>query len=131
MLAEQKGSRHYTHGSLERAILDALLASGKDIERLSPSDFSSVDEFHLGWRAATAELAANLSLESNIHVLDVGSGIGGPARYFAENYGCRVTGIDITEEFVSVAGALTRRLPMSSRSARPARSPFWQHGAGA
>ena len=109
MIVEKEVARHYTHGTLERAILDALLASGNDIERLAPSDLSSVDEFHLGWRAATTALAENLSLESGMHVLDVGSGIGGPARYFAENYGCRVTGIDITREFVTVANALTRR----------------------
>lgn len=109
MLVEQDVARHYTHGTLERAILDALLASGKDIERLASSDLSSVDEFHLGWRAATAALAENRSLERGMHVLDVGSGIGGPARYVADTYGCRVTGIDITEEFVAVASALTRR----------------------
>jgi hypothetical protein len=69
MLVEQDVARHYTHGTLERAILDALLASGKNIERLAPSDLSSVDEFHLGWRAATAALAENRSLERGMHVL--------------------------------------------------------------
>ncbi|MGZ8410704.1 MAG: class I SAM-dependent methyltransferase [Hyphomicrobium sp.] len=109
MNVEHDAARHYTHGALERAVLEALLASGKDLETLAPSDLSSVDEFHLGWLAATIALAENLSLESGMHVLDVGSGIGGPARYFAETYGCRVTGIDITGEFVTVASALTRR----------------------
>jgi SAM-dependent methyltransferase len=44
-----------------------------------------------------------------LRLLDVGSGLGGPARYFAAEHGCRVTGIDLTEEFVRVAGSLTRR----------------------
>lgn len=109
MTTEQQVARHYTHGSLEQAILDALKSMGKDIERLSASDLSGVDEFHLGWRAATTELAKDLGLAPGMHVLDVGSGIGGPARHFADAHGCRVTGVDLTEEFVRVAGALTRR----------------------
>jgi SAM-dependent methyltransferase len=109
MFLEQEVVRHYTHGALERAILDALAASGKDIERLAAADLSGVDEFHLGWRAATIALAEDLGLAPDLHVLDVGSGIGGPARYFADAHGCRVTGIDITGEYVQVANALTRR----------------------
>lgn len=109
MPIEQEVAKHYTHGALERAILDALVASGKDIENLTAGDLSGVDEFHLGWRTATIEFAKDLGLRRDMHVLDVGSGIGGPARYFAEAHGCRVTGIDVTAEFVDVANALTRR----------------------
>ncbi|MGH6890894.1 MAG: SAM-dependent methyltransferase [Dongiaceae bacterium] len=109
MTTEQKVASHYTHGSLEKAIFDALKAMGKEIDRLSAPDLSAADEFHLGWRAATVEIAKDLGLARGMHVLDVGSGIGGPARYFAEAHGCRVTGIDLTEEFVQVAGELTRR----------------------
>jgi SAM-dependent methyltransferase len=109
MLLEQEVVRHYTHGALEGAILDALVASGKDIDRLAVADLAGVDEFHLGWREATIALAEDLGLGRDLQVLDVGSGIGGPARYFAQAYGCRVTGIDITQEFVDVANALTRR----------------------
>jgi ubiquinone/menaquinone biosynthesis C-methylase UbiE len=113
MTTEQKVASHYTHGSLLQAILDALKGMGKDVERLSPADLSAADEFHLGWRAATAELAKDLGLARGMHVLDVGSGIGGPARFFAEAHGCRVTGIDLTEEFVRVATELTRRCGLS------------------
>ncbi len=109
MTTEQQIASHYTHGSLEQAIFDALKTMGREIDRLSASDLSAVDEFHLGWRAATVELAKDLRLARGMHVLDVGSGIGGPARYFAEAHGCRVTGIDLTEEFVRVAGELTHR----------------------
>jgi ubiquinone/menaquinone biosynthesis C-methylase UbiE len=58
-------------------------------------------------------LAKDLGLARGMHVLDVGSGIGGPARFFAETHGCRVTGIDLTEEFVRVAVELTRRCGLS------------------
>jgi SAM-dependent methyltransferase len=113
MDTETEVAKHYSHGSLEQAILSALTASGKDINKLVAADLSGADEFHLGWRAATIELAKGLDLKPGLHVLDVGSGIGGPARYFGDAHGCRVTGIDLTDEFVAVANALTRRCGLS------------------
>ncbi|HSK42074.1 MAG TPA: methyltransferase domain-containing protein [Arenibaculum sp.] len=112
---ERDVAKHYTHGALERAILDALAASGKDIDRLVPDDLSGIDEFHLGWRVATMDLARELRLAQGMHILDVGSGIGGPARYFSQAHGCRVTGIDLTQEYVDVANALTRRCGLGDR----------------
>ena len=109
MKTEQQVAKHYTHGSLLRAILDAVKQMGKDPERLAAMDLSTGDEFHLGWLPATAALAKDLGLAAGAHVLDVGCGIGGPARYFADAHKCRVTGIDLTEEFVQVAADLTRR----------------------
>jgi len=116
MDTERQVATHYTHGALEGAILDALRAAGKNIDHLTPADLSAVDEFHLGWRAATVEFARDLGLSPGMHVLDIGSGIGGPARYFAEAHGCRVTGIDLTPEFVDVATALTQRCRLFDRA---------------
>ena len=109
MDVEQKVAAHYSHGSLEQMILKALTESGKDVDKLTPSDLSAADEFHLGWRAATIELAKDLGLSSNTRVLDIGAGIGGPARYFAETFRSPVTGVDLTDDFVKVANSLTRR----------------------
>lgn len=106
---EDRVAAHYHHGRLEHAILDALRASGIDVERLRASDLSGADEFHLGWRAATVELANDLSLTADDRVLDLGSGLGGPARYFAEARGCTVVGLDLSQEYVEVANSLTRR----------------------
>jgi ubiquinone/menaquinone biosynthesis C-methylase UbiE len=118
---EQRVARHYARSDLERTILDALLASGKDLERLAPSDLSPVDEFHTGGRQATVDLAAHLDLAADMHVLDIGCGIGGPSRYIAEVHGCRVTGIDLTEDYVRTAEALARRVGLGGRvSYRPA-----------
>ncbi len=69
---------------------------------------SCADEFHVGGFEATQAVAAHMDLRPGLRLLDVGSGIGGPARYFAAEHGCHVTGIDITEEFVQVAKSLTR-----------------------
>ncbi len=109
MDTEAQVARHYSHGRLEQAILEALRQSGKNVDALSASDLAGVDEFHLGWLPATVELAADLGLSPGLEVLDVGSGIGGPARYFAEAHGCKVVGIDLTSEFVEVANAITER----------------------
>ena len=112
---EAQVARHYTHGSLEKAILDALSASGKDINKLQPADLSAADEFHLGWRAETIEFAEQLGLSPDMRVIDIGAGIGGPARYFAQSHGCRVTGVDLTQEFVAVANSLSHRCGLGDR----------------
>ncbi|MGK9169184.1 methyltransferase domain-containing protein [Inquilinus limosus] len=109
METEQAVARHYGRSGIEQAVIEALRASGKDVDRLVPGDLSGADEFHLGWYAATAELAQDLGLGPDLHVLEVGCGIGGPARHFAAAHGCRVTGIDLTAEFIEAAEALTRR----------------------
>lgn len=109
MDAEHQLARHYGRSGIEQAFLDALRAVGKDVEHLAPGDLSGADEFHLGGPAATAELARDLGLRPELHLLDVGCGIGGPARHLASAHGCRVTGIDLTAEFVEAAKALTWR----------------------
>jgi len=92
MQTEQQVAKHYARQGLEQSILEALTKSGKNIDRLVASDLSDADEFHLGWRRATEELARNLGLTQGIALLDIGSGIGGPARYFAEVCDCQITG---------------------------------------
>ena len=99
--------RHYTHGGLVRAIIDGLAALGKTPQSVAIDDLGPVDEFHIGGRSATEELMRQLELGPDLHVLDVGSGLGGPARFVASRYGCRVTGIDLTTEFVETARALS------------------------
>ena len=109
MSIETNVASYYTRGRLEDSMLQALTRAGKDLGNLTHGDLSALDEFHVGGREATQELAAQMELRPGLHLLDVGSGIGGPARYFAAEHGCRVTGIDLTEEFVFVSRSLTRR----------------------
>jgi ubiquinone/menaquinone biosynthesis C-methylase UbiE len=108
MSAEAKVAGHYTTGRLEGAILRALSLEGKNSTHLTAADLAAVDEFHVGGIESTRELAAPMQLRPGLRLLDVGSGIGGPARYFAAEHGCKVVGIDLTEEFVEVATSLTR-----------------------
>ena len=92
---------HYTSQSLGATILAALKAAGKDIDHLTPDDLAPVDEFHGGQRPATIRLAELVGFTGTERVLDVGSGLGGPSRYLAWHYGCRVSGVDLTAEFVT------------------------------
>lgn len=115
MSVEDAVHRHYAKPGIETLILDAFRSVGRDPESLTPDDLSAVDEFHMGGRAATAELAEALQLRAEHHLLDIGSGLGGPARYFARQSGCRVTGVDLTADYVSAAAALTRRVGLAGR----------------
>ena len=108
MSSDAQVAKHYTRGRLEETILRALAESGKDPQILAPTDLAPVDEFHVGGLASTEELAARMELRPDLHLLDVGCGLGGPARYFASEHSCRVTGVDLSEEFVQVARSLTR-----------------------
>ena len=108
--------RHYTRTNLENTILTALRNAGKDVDQLTVDDLAPIDEFHTRGREATANLASllNQDLQPNIHVLDVGSGIGGPSRYLASRFGCRVTGVDLVGEYCRVADSLARRVKLGN-----------------
>lgn len=108
-------ARHYGKGGLLERILGALEEAGKDLDHLTIDDLAPVDEFHSRRRVATQELAAMLAPSAADHIIDIGSGLGGPSRYVAATYGCRVSGIDLTPEFVETALALTARLGLSDR----------------
>src|ERR1700744_4795692 len=104
-------ARHYGRGGLLQRLLSALTEAGKDIDRLTIDDTAPFDEFHSRRRRATEELAAVLAPTA----AGVGSGLGGPARYLAATYGCRVSGVDLTEEFVAAATDLTRRTGLDKK----------------
>ena len=112
---ERSVATHYGDEALGKRLFEALTAAGLDIERLSPDELAPVDEFHIGGRPATVDFAAQLGLRPGLRLLDVGSGIGGPARYFAHAHNCEVVGIDLTETFVRIAVDLTRRAGLSKR----------------
>jgi ubiquinone/menaquinone biosynthesis C-methylase UbiE len=111
----ERVEHHYGLNELLDAILDALTATGKDIDQLVPADLAAVDEFHIRGREATLELAGRADIETGMRVLDVGCGIGGSARHLAAERGCHVTGIDLTRDYIEVATALAQRTGMANR----------------
>ncbi len=108
---------HYTSGSLLARIRQGLEAAGIDPERPTAADLKPVDEFHIGGAAATEELLAQVPLDPHLSALDIGSGIGGTARLIAERSGARVTGLDLTREFVETATTLTALTGLDDRVA--------------
>lgn len=106
--AEAAVASHYGDADLLARIIAGLEAAGADVNCLRPDDLAPVEEFHIGGRKATTHAVEKMALHRDQHVLDVGCGIGGAARYMAAETGCSVTGIDLTPGYIEVARALTQ-----------------------
>jgi MPBQ/MSBQ methyltransferase len=106
---------YWGRDGLGQAILDSLAASGKDLNALTIEDLAPLDQFHGGGKAATVRLARLAGLQPGMRVLDVGGGLGGPARTLAAEFGCDVTVVDLTESYVRAAEVLTARLGLGDR----------------
>jgi len=112
---ERVVAQHYGDPNLLKRIFKGLEAAGADLSCLQPEDLAPVDEFHIGGRKATAHAIEKMSLSEDQHVLDIGCGIGGTARYMAAQIGCKVTGIDLTPEYISIAKTLTDLTGLGSK----------------
>ena len=106
---------YWERAGLERAILDALASAGKNLDALTIEDLAPADHFHGGGKKATDRLARMAQLAPATRVLDVGGGLGGPARTLAVEHGCHVTVVDLTESYVRTGEALTTRLRLADR----------------
>ncbi|MDH5593256.1 MAG: methyltransferase domain-containing protein [Gammaproteobacteria bacterium] len=103
---------YYSPNDLYNRILAGLDEIGKDMSRLTLDDLQPVDEFHIRGDTATRELINLSGFTSDMHVLDVGCGVGGSTRRLSHETGCRTTGIDLSEEYIEVAQRLTQLLGM-------------------
>lgn len=112
---EQSITDNYGRPDLGTAILTAYEKAGKDTDQLTRDDIATFDEFHIRGRDATRELAHFAEFSDGARVLDVGSGVGGPARTLAAEFDCHVTGIDLVEEYCHIAGMLSDRVGLSDR----------------
>jgi len=115
MLTQQDVSKHYTHGNLIAAVEGGIASLGKTVESVTVDDLAPVDEFHIGGRQASEEFLGQLDLTPEKQVLDVGCGLGGAARFVASRYGCHVTGIDLTPEYVETAKRLCAWVGLDNR----------------
>jgi ubiquinone/menaquinone biosynthesis C-methylase UbiE len=106
---------HYSSGALWQRLQAALADDGIDTSALSAQTLAPYDQFHGRGLEATVDLADSLDVGPTDRLLDVGSGLGGPARYLADRFGCHVTGIDLTAEFCEVAEMLTTLTGMQDR----------------
>ena len=108
-------ANHYTQEDIAGAILRGVQSTGKALHEITIDDLAPADEVHTRGREATAELANLATFSAALRVLDVGSGIGGPARYLASTYGCRVIGVDLTPSFCRAAEELTQVVGLAEK----------------
>ena len=114
-MTDQVAAHYAGRGELAKAIADSLVAAGRRLEGLTTTDLATVDEFHIRGRQATLELGKRMKLDNGSSVLDIGSGLGGPARTLAEAYGCKVTGIDLTPAFCDAATVMSGWVGLDDR----------------
>ena len=106
---------YWGRDNLGQMILDALAAAGKNLDMLTIDDLAATDQFHGGGKAAAVRLARLAGAAPGMRVLDVGGGLGGPARTLTVEFGCHVTVLDLTESYVRAAEMLTARLGLGGR----------------
>jgi SAM-dependent methyltransferase len=106
---------HYSAAGLTNRIKTALAATTPETRTLTVAELAPLDQFHTRGMLATAELAHAARLDSSTRVLDLGCGLGGPARYLAATFGCKVTGIDLSPAFIDAATYLTARCALSGQ----------------
>ena len=105
----------YSTGLTRGNIEQALIAAGKDLDQLAPADLAPLEDFHTMGRIATIELVELIGVGSDDRVLDAGSGIGGTARFIADQCRCHVTAVDLTEEYCETARWLNRLVGLDQR----------------
>ncbi len=106
---------HYNPPALTDRLKSALATMAPEGQTLTVAQLAPLDQFHTRGLLATAELANAAGLDPSTRVLDVGSGVGGPARYLAATFGCKVKGLDLSPSFVDAARYLTDRCGLSDR----------------
>jgi SAM-dependent methyltransferase len=107
--------KYYSPNNLYNQIVEALEKLGKNLSNITLDDLQPVDEFHIRGNAATEELIKLANFTPDMHILDVGCGIGGSTRRLSDQTGCRVTGIDLSDEYIDTADRLTRLLGMEEK----------------
>jgi ubiquinone/menaquinone biosynthesis C-methylase UbiE len=118
-MGDRSTADYWHRDDLVAVVLDALTRSGKDLANLTVEDLAASDQFHGGGRPATLRLAELARLHEPAprprRVLDVGGGLGGPARTLAAQFGCEVTSVDITPSYIEAAQALTDLVGLGDR----------------
>jgi MPBQ/MSBQ methyltransferase len=115
MDVQQTVRSHYSREGLAGVVLTAVAEAGADLDHLRPDDLGSVDQLHLGGAAATAHLLRRLDLSADAPLLDVGGGLGGPARAAAAGWDCPVVSVDLSPDFVEAARTLTAQVGLTDR----------------
>ena len=115
MMTNTQIPAQYSTGLSQSNIEQALVAAGKDLDQLQPADLAMLEDFHTMGRIATSQLVDLVDISRDDQVLDAGSGIGGTARFVADQRGCHVTAVDLTEEYCETARWLNGLVGLDER----------------
>ena len=115
MVNEKDVAEQYLHGDLLNSIQVSIAKLGKTPDSITIEDLAPVDEFHIGGRMATANLIEQLDITEQGHILDVGCGLGGAARFVADKYNIQVTGIDLVHEYIETGKVLCTWVNLNNR----------------
>ncbi|WP_425146032.1 class I SAM-dependent methyltransferase [Deinococcus sp.] len=116
-------AQHYAAGDVVGRILAALNARYGEQAPLTTADLTTWDQFHSGGIEATQALLQRADIQASERVLDIGGGLGGSARVLAQQLGCHVTVLDLTDAYCQIGAELTRRSGLSEQV------QFWQGDA--
>src|SRR5215471_845401 len=108
-------STYWSRPHLAEALLDAVAALGLDLRTATPDALAPLDQFHGGGKEATRTLAHQAEVAAGMRVLDVGGGLGGPARMLAVEYGAIVTVLDFTADYLRAGALLTARMGLAEQ----------------
>lgn len=99
--------RHYDLGN------DLFLSFLDPYNQYSCAYFEGTDDLNQAQLNKMEMICRKLNLRPSDHVLDIGFGWGGLAKYMAENCGCTVTGVNISSEQITHARSFCRNLPIN------------------
>ena len=105
----------WTRGDLYSRVNQAMYESGLNDKKLEIEDLFPIDQYHARGIAATVDLGKRMPISENDKIIDIGCGLGGPARYFAKQFKCFVTGIDITPSFIEIGNKFNKLTSMSKQ----------------
>ena len=111
---EEAINTQYGKLDLSKKILAILESDDLDIAGFSKDVLAPIEELHLHGRAATIELANGVGLNENMKILDVGCGIGGPARVLASEFGCHIIGLDLSKEYCTAAKIINEKVGLNN-----------------
>lgn len=93
----------------------SLEAKGISAKSARAEDLHSMDMIHMGGLSATDALAELAGISRGHHVLDVGSGVGGPARRIASKFKASIVGLELSKALYETSKQLTDLVGLTSK----------------
>ena len=113
MINSKSIENFWTRGDIFSRVQHAMSEAGLINKELNIEDLFPIDQYHARGIAATVDLGKRMPISKNQKIIDIGCGLGGPARYYAKEFKCFITGIDITPSFIEIGNEFNKLTSMS------------------